>query len=107
MITHFTQILRETHRRSLWQVLSAYVVAAWFVLQVVDTLTSVLQLPDWFPSLALVLLLVGFPIVLATAFVQSGLGGGGGASTGGYKRCWRQWSRRHRRATGRTFSTLS
>ena len=75
MITRFTQILRETHRRSLWQVLSVYVVAAWFVLQVVDTLTSVLQLPDWFPSLALVLLLVGFPIVLATAFVQSGFGG--------------------------------
>lgn len=69
------QVLAELHRRSLWQVLGLYVVASWFVLQVVDTLTSVLRLPDWFPSFALVLLLVGLPIVLATAFVQVGFKG--------------------------------
>ncbi len=73
MTTHLKRVLREVHRRSLWQVLGVYVVASWFVLQVVDTLTSVLQLPDWFPSFALVLLFVGLPIVLATAFVQVGV----------------------------------
>jgi len=69
------QILAELHRRSLWQVLGLYVVASWLVLQVVDTLTSVLRLPDWFPPFALVLLLVGLPIVVATAFVQVGFRG--------------------------------
>ncbi|MEJ2541752.1 MAG: hypothetical protein P8188_17600, partial [Gemmatimonadota bacterium] len=77
MTLRFKELLRETHRRSLWQVLGVYVVASWVVLQVVDTLTSVLRLPDWLPPLALVLLLVGLPIVLATAFVQSGFKGSG------------------------------
>ena len=33
-------------------------------------LTTSLCLPEWFPALAVILLLVGFPIVVATAFVQ-------------------------------------
>ncbi len=63
------RLIREIHRRSLWQVLGIYLVASWAVLQVVDTLVGTLGLPDWFPPLALALLLVGLPIVLATAFV--------------------------------------
>jgi tetratricopeptide (TPR) repeat protein len=45
------------------------------VFQVVQTLTEGLGLPDWVPPFALILLLVGLPIVVATAFVQEGLGG--------------------------------
>ena len=66
------QLIHEIHRRSLWQVLGIYLVASWAVLQVVDTLVGTLGLPEWFPPLALALLLVGLPIVLATAFVQEG-----------------------------------
>ncbi len=65
-------LVREVHRRSLWQVLGIYGVASWGVIQVVDTLASVLPLPDWLPSVAFVLLVVGLPVVLATAFVQEG-----------------------------------
>ena len=73
------RFIREIHRRSLWQVLGIYLVASWAVLQVVDTLGGALNLPDWFPSFALALLIVGLPIVLATAFVQEG---GPGRETG-------------------------
>lgn len=66
------QLIREVHRRSLWQVLGIYLVASWAVLQVVDTLGGALNLPDWFPSFALALLIVGLPVVLATAFIQEG-----------------------------------
>ncbi len=66
------RFIREIHRRSLWQVLGIYLVASWAVLQVVDTLGGALNLPDWFPSFALALLIIGLPIVLATAFVQEG-----------------------------------
>ena len=66
------RLILEIHRRSLWQVLGIYLVASWAVLSVVDTLGGALNLPDWFPSVALALLLVGLPIVLATAFVQEG-----------------------------------
>ena len=66
------RLVREIHRKSLWQVLGIYVVASWGVLSVVDTLGGALNLPDWFPSVALGLLIVGLPVVLATAFVQDG-----------------------------------
>ncbi len=67
-------LIHEIHRRSLWQVLAIYLGASWLVLQAVDTLAGALSLPEWAPPLALFLLIVGFPIVLATAFVQGGVG---------------------------------
>ena len=66
------QLIHEMHRRSLWQVLGIYVLASWAVLQVVDTLGGALRLPEWLEPMALVLLIIGLPIVLATAFIQEG-----------------------------------
>ena len=66
------RLIGEIHRRSLWQVLGIYAVASWAVLGVVDTLGGALNLPYWFPSFALALLIIGLPVVLATAFVQEG-----------------------------------
>jgi eukaryotic-like serine/threonine-protein kinase len=65
-------LIVEAHRRSLWQVLGVYLVSAWVVLQVVGQLTQAAGLPDWVPGFSLALLLIGLPIVLATAFVQEG-----------------------------------
>ncbi len=67
------QLIEQVHRRSLWQVLLIYAGASWLVFEIVQTLTEGLGLPVWFPAFALVILLVGLPIVLATAFVQGGL----------------------------------
>jgi tetratricopeptide (TPR) repeat protein len=67
------KLIHEIHRRSLWQVLGLYAAGSWIVLQVVDQLVQSAGLPDWVPSLAIVLLLIGFPMVLATAFVQVGM----------------------------------
>ena len=65
-------MIHEIHRRSLWQVLAIYAVASWVIWQVVGSLYEWIGLPDWVPGAALVLLLVGLPIVVATAFVQEG-----------------------------------
>ena len=67
-------LLRETHRRSVWQVLAVYVGVSWAVLQVVDVLTQNMGLPTWVFPFALVLLLIGLPMMLATAIIQ-GRGG--------------------------------
>lgn len=64
------QLFQEAHKRSLWQVLGIYMAGSWVVLQVVDQLTESAGLPEWVPSFALVLLLIGLPIVIATAFLQ-------------------------------------
>ncbi len=66
------QLITEIHRRSLWQVLAIYVVASWAVLEAADVLVDRLSLPEWIYGAAIVLLLVGLPIVLGTAFVQEG-----------------------------------
>lgn len=63
-------LLRETHRRSVWQVLAVYVGVSWAVLQVVDVLTQNMGLPTWVFPFALVLLLIGLPMMLATAIIQ-------------------------------------
>jgi len=75
-MSRLKRLVQEIHRRSLWQVLSIYVVAGWFAYQVVWTFTESQGLPDWVPQAALVLLIVLLPVVLATAFVQEGVGGG-------------------------------
>ena len=64
------QLIRDIHRRSLWQVLVVYVVSGWVVLGAVGTLAESLNLPDWTPRFAFFILIVGLPIVLATAFVS-------------------------------------
>ena len=66
------RLIGDIHRRSLCQVLGIYLLGSWLVYQVVQSLTEGLGLPDWFPAFAVVFLLLGLPMVLATAFVQEG-----------------------------------
>jgi len=73
-------LLRETHRRSVWQVLAVYVGVSWAVLQVVDVLTQNMGLPSWVFPFALVLLLLGLPMMVATAIIQGRGGAGQGES---------------------------
>jgi tetratricopeptide (TPR) repeat protein len=58
-------------KSGLWQVLALYAGASWLVLQVVDVVKDNLGLPDWVFPFALLLLLIGLPIIVATAVVQS------------------------------------
>jgi TolB-like protein len=75
-VSRLRSLIQEIHRRSLWQVLGIYLGGAWVTLQGIEALVSVLGLPEWVPGFALVALIVGLPIVLATAFVQEGVGAG-------------------------------
>lgn len=68
-----SKLIEEIRRRSVWQVLGLYAAGAWVVLQVVDVLANNFDLPEGFPAFALVLLVIGLPVVLATAFVQQRL----------------------------------
>jgi tetratricopeptide (TPR) repeat protein len=66
------RLIREIHRRSVWQVLGVYLVGAWFGYEVVLALTDGVGLPSWVPPFAIVLFVIGLPIVVATAIVQEG-----------------------------------
>jgi tetratricopeptide (TPR) repeat protein len=54
----------------VWGVLAVYLGASWVVLQIVDVVKQNLGLPDWVFPFALLLLLIGLPIILATALLQ-------------------------------------
>jgi TolB-like protein/Tfp pilus assembly protein PilF len=66
------RLIREIHRRSIWQVLGIYLAGSWIAWQAAVLLEGDAGLPSWFSTLALGLLILGLPIVLATAFVQEG-----------------------------------
>jgi tetratricopeptide (TPR) repeat protein len=74
------QLIHEAHRRSLWQVLSVYMVVSWIALQVVEIISESAGLPDWAQPFALILLILGLPFVVATAIVQEGVSGRGESS---------------------------
>ena len=65
------RLIHEIHRRSLWQVLGIYLGASFAVLEAVDLLIERLGLPGWFFPSAFVLLVIGLPIIMVTALVQS------------------------------------
>ncbi len=67
------RLVNEVHRRSLWQVLGAYLAGAWVGYEIVQSLSEGLALPNWFPAFAVALFIVLLPLVLATAFVQEGV----------------------------------
>ncbi|MFO7587360.1 MAG: hypothetical protein R6X22_04735 [Gemmatimonadota bacterium] len=75
-------LLQEIHDRSMWQILGIYLGSSWLVLQVVDTLNSIVGMPWWVIRAAFVLLIIGLPIVMVTAFVQRGWAGGWAGRTG-------------------------
>jgi len=63
------QFLRELSKRPRWRVLASYVVGAGIAYEVVVNLTVGLQLPRWFPPLALLLFIVGLPVVISVALL--------------------------------------
>jgi tetratricopeptide (TPR) repeat protein len=72
-----TRLVREVARRALFQTLGIFLGAGWGVLQVVDLFIERGFLPSWTFDGALLALVLGLPVVLATAWVQGGQHGAG------------------------------
>lgn len=51
------------------QVLVAYLTVSWGVLEVADVLQQSLELPRWIQPVAFLLLVIGFVIIAATAYL--------------------------------------
>ncbi len=74
-MSRFKQLILEVHRRSLWQVLAVYAGASWVVLEATEHVRERFLMPEWVYGAAFIVLLVGFPIVLASALVREELAG--------------------------------
>ena len=64
----FMSFIKELRRRNVIRVAIAYVIVAWLLLQVSDTLVPALYLPEWFHSGVAFLLILGFPLALIFAW---------------------------------------
>ena len=58
----------ELKRRNVFRVAIAFGIASWLILQIVDVILPMLNLPEWVGKLILLLLIVTFPIALILAW---------------------------------------
>jgi TolB-like protein/tetratricopeptide (TPR) repeat protein len=62
-------LIREVQRRSIWWALGAYIAVAFLVFELIKQIGESADQP-WLPNVALVLLLIGLPVVIGTALVR-------------------------------------
>src|SRR6266481_4825685 len=62
-------LFAELKRRHIYRVAAAYAVVAWVLIQLVNNVAPLVNLPTWAGSLVLILLAVGFPIALIFAWI--------------------------------------
>jgi TolB-like protein/Tfp pilus assembly protein PilF len=61
-------VMGELSRRKVLRTVGAYAVGVFVVLQLMDAAVEPLRLPDWLPTLVVVVLILGFPIVFVLAW---------------------------------------
>jgi TolB-like protein len=62
--------LIELKRRHIYRVAAAYAVVAWVLLQVVNNVAPILDLPPWIARAFLLLLVIGFPVAILFAWMH-------------------------------------
>ena len=67
-MTAIQRLLSELKRRKVYKVALAYGVVSWLLVEVASVIFPALLLPDWTLRLAVVLALLGFPLVLILAW---------------------------------------
>ena len=60
--------LAELSRRKVLSTVGAYAVAVFVLLQLMDAAVVPLRLPDWVPTLMVILVIMGFPLVFLLAW---------------------------------------
>lgn len=62
-------LFEELKRRNVVRVAFGYVIIAWLLMQIGDTLGPALRLPEWIPSALAFFLILGFPVAMYLAWV--------------------------------------
>ena len=61
-------VVSELSRRKVLRTVGAYAVAVFVVLQLMDAAVEPLRLPDWLPTLVVIAVILGFPVVFLLAW---------------------------------------
>ncbi|MGH8192810.1 MAG: hypothetical protein ACREQ8_00195 [Woeseiaceae bacterium] len=62
------KLFAELQRRNVFRIGAAYLAVAWLLLQIVDVLKDILNLPEWVGPYSILALAAGFPVALALAW---------------------------------------
>jgi len=62
-------VLTELNRRKVLRTVGAYAVTVFVMLQLMDAAVEPLRLPDWLPTLVVIVLILGFPITFILAWL--------------------------------------
>jgi TolB-like protein len=62
------KLFEELKRRNVFRVGAAYLLLAWVLIQVTDTVSPALKLPEWTLALVIWMSIIGFPLVLFLAW---------------------------------------
>ncbi len=60
--------LAELNRRKVLRTVGAYAVAVFVLLQLMDAAVEPLRLPEWLPTLMVIVIILGFPLVFLLAW---------------------------------------
>ena len=66
---NLSQFWQELKRRKVVRVITVYAAAAFVILELVGNVTEPLNLPDWTPTLVIIILLVGFPLAIIFSWI--------------------------------------
>ena len=62
------KLISELKRRNVIKVAAAYAIASWLIAQIANVLEDALRLPDWFDTVTVSALLLGFPVAMIFAW---------------------------------------
>ena len=60
---------QELKRRNVVRVITVYAGAAFVIIELINNIAEPLRLPDWTPTLVIVLLAIGFPLVIVFSWI--------------------------------------
>jgi TolB-like protein/Tfp pilus assembly protein PilF len=64
-----SQFWQELKRRNVVRVVTVYAGAAFVIIELINNITEPLRLPEWTPTLVIVLLAIGFPIAIIFSWI--------------------------------------
>jgi TolB-like protein len=69
MPNKISQFWQELKRRNVVRVVTVYAGAAFVIIELINNITEPLRLPEWTPTLVIVLLAIGFPIMAIFSWI--------------------------------------
>jgi tetratricopeptide (TPR) repeat protein len=68
-INSFERFWKELKRRKVFSVVTTYAATAYIIIEVTNNIVSPLRLPAWIPSIIILLLIAGLPVVIILSWI--------------------------------------